>query len=113
MNNTNLDYILTFLSFLILVFISNTKNKEVKRISNKLTKGWINTLLILLIITLSMTENIRIGLFIAFTYILCIVRFNDSPMEHFSNYGPSPLNCGTYGNSRKNTGVAFYPINPN
>lgn len=113
MKNTNLDYLLTFLSFLILVFISNTKNQEVKRISNKLTKGWINTLLILLIICLSMTENIRIGLFMAFIYILCVVRFSDSPMEYFSNYGPSPLNCSTYGDSRKKTGSSFYPINPN
>jgi len=111
MKNTQLDNLIVLISFLVLVYISITNNQEVKRVSNKLTTGWINTLLIMLILLLTMTENLRVGLLVSLLYLIVVVRFNNSLTENFSQYGPSPLNCKTYGNSKEKTGSAFYPIN--
>ena len=58
MNSSQLNILFVLISFLILVCISTTNDQEVRRISNKLTTGWINTLLIMLILLLSMTENL-------------------------------------------------------
>tara|TARA_B110001469_G_C9306432_1_gene166058 strand:- start:9 stop:344 length:336 start_codon:yes stop_codon:yes gene_type:complete len=111
MKNTQLDNLIVLISFLVLVYISITNNQEVKRVSNKLTTGWINTLLIMLILLLTMTENLRVGLLVSLLYLIVVVRFNNSLTENFSQYGPSPLNCKTYGDSKEKTGSAFYPIN--
>lgn len=111
MKNTQLDNLIVLISFLVLVYISITNNQEVKRVSNKLTTGWINTLLIMLILLLTMTENLRVGLLVSLLYLIVVVRFNNSLTENFSQYGPSPLNCKTYGDSKEKTGTAFYPIN--
>ena len=110
--NTTLNNLCVLVGFLILVFISSTQNQEVTRVANKLTTGWVNTLLILLIVTLTMTENLRLGLLVVLVYLISVVRFNNGLHENFqSKPGPSPLNCDTYGNSREKTGTAFYPIN--
>ena len=110
--NQHLYNLCVLIAFLIIVFISSTQNMEVRRVANKLTTGWVNTLLILLIVTLTMTENLRCGLLVTFVYLISVVRFNNGLTENFeSKPGPSPLNCSTYGNSRENTGTAFYPLN--
>ena len=110
--NQHLNNLCVLIGFLIIVFISTTNNNEVKRVANKLTKGWVNTLLILLIVTLTMTEDLRCGLLVTFVYLISVIRFNNGLTENFeSKPGPSPLNCSTYGKSRENTGTAFYPIN--
>tara|TARA_B100000795_G_C22707140_1_gene402023 strand:+ start:249 stop:584 length:336 start_codon:yes stop_codon:yes gene_type:complete len=111
MNNIHLDNLTVLISFLVLVYISITKNQEVRRVSNKLTTGWINTLLIMLILLLTMTENLRLGLLISLLYLIVVVRFNNGLTENFSQYGPSPLKCSTYGDSKEKTGTSFYPIN--
>ena len=110
--NTILNNLCVLVGFLILVFISSTQNQEVTRVANKLTTGWVNTLLILLIVTLTMTENLRVGLLVVLVYLISVVRFNTGLHENFeSRAGPSPLNCNTYGDSREKTGTAFYPLN--
>ncbi len=111
MKNTHLNNLSVLIGFLVLVFVSSTENKEVERVANKLTTGWVNTLLILLIVSLTMTENLRLGLLLSLVYLIAVVRFNHGLVENFSQNGPSPLNCSTYGNSREKTGSAFYPIN--
>ena len=110
--NTHLNNLCVLVAFLVLVFISSTTNPEVTRVANKLTTGWVNTLLILLIVTLTMTENLRLGLLVTLVYLICVVRFNNGLTENFqSKPGPSPLNCSTYGDSKEKTGTAFYPLN--
>ena len=63
MKNTYLNNLGVLVVFLVLVYVSTTNNQEVRRVSNKLTTGWINTVLIMLILGLSMTEDLQIGLF--------------------------------------------------
>ena len=65
----------------------------------------------MLILLLSMTENLKVGLLISLIYLIVVVRFNNGLTENFSKYGPSPLNCKTYGDSKEKTGTSFYPIN--
>ena len=110
--NYHLNNLCVLVAFLVLVYISSTTNQEVGRVANKLTTGWVNTLLILLIVTLTMTEHLRLGLLVTLVYLISVVRFNNGLQENFdSKPGPSPLNCDTYGDSREKTGSAYYPIN--
>lgn len=111
MKNSYLNNLSVLVAFLVLIFLTTTDNQEVRRVSNKLTSGWVNTLLILLIISLTMTENLRVGLLVAVLYLIVVVRFNNGLTENFqSRAGPSPLNCDTYGDSKEKTGTAFYPL---
>lgn len=110
MKNTQLDNLVILVAFVVLVFISTTNNQEVRRVSNKLTTGWVNTVLIMLIVGLSLTENLRLGLLVAVLYLIAVIRFNRDLQENFSKPGPSPLNCATYGNSKERAGTAFYPL---
>ena len=110
MKNTQLDNLVILVAFVVLVFISTTNNQEVRRVSNKLTTGWVNTVLIMLIVGLSLTENLRLGLLVAVLYLIAVIRFNRDLQENFSKPGPSPLNCATYGNSKERNGTAFYPL---
>ena len=109
MKNNQLNNLVILIVFLVLVFTSITNNMEVRRVSNKLTTGWVNTVLILLILGLSITEDLQIGLLISVLYLVAVVRFNSGSNENFIS-GPSPLNCSTYGDSKKRTGTAFYPL---
>jgi hypothetical protein len=109
MKNSHLNNLGVLIVFLVLVFMSITNNMEVRRVSNKLTSGWVNTVLILLILGLAMTEDLRIGLLVSVLYLVAVVRFNNGTHENFMS-GPSPLNCSTYGDSKKKTGTAFYPL---
>lgn len=109
MKNNHLNNLAVLVVFLALVFMSVTNNMEVRRVSNKLTSGWINTVLILLILGLAITEDLRIGLLVSVLYLVAVVRFNNSSHENFRS-GPSPLNCSTYGDSKQKTGTAFYPL---
>ena len=109
MKNSHLSNLGVLVVFLALVFMSVTNNMEVRRVSNKLTSGWINTVLILLILGLAVTEDLRIGLLVSVIYLVAVVRFNNGTHENFRS-GPSPLNCSTYGDSKKRTGTAFYPL---
>ena len=63
--------------------------------------------LVLLIIVLTCTENIQIGFMLALLFLIMLVRFNQR--ENFIS-GPSPLNCETYGDSKKKTGTSYYPL---
>jgi hypothetical protein len=110
MKNTYLNNLGVLVVFLVLVYVSTTNNQEVRRVSNKLTTGWINTVLIMLILGLSMTEDLQIGLLVTVVYLIAVVRFNRDLKENFSQRGPSPLNCETYGNSKEKTGTTFYPL---
>ena len=64
----------------------------------------------MLIIGLTLTENLRLGILVAVLYLVSVIRFNNGSQENFSQRGPSPLNCKTYGNSKERTGTAFYPL---
>jgi hypothetical protein len=110
MKNTQIDNLVILVAFIVLVYMSTTNNKEVRRVSNKLTTGWINTVLVMLIVGLTLTENLRLGLLVAILYLVAVIRFNNGLHENFSQLGPSPLNCSTYGNSKERTGTAFYPL---
>ena len=110
MKNTQIDNLVILVAFVVLVFISTTNNQEVRRVSNKLTTGWVNTVLVMLIIGLTLTENLRLGILVAVLYLIAVIRFNNGINENFSNSGPSPLNCATYGDSKEKTGTAFYPL---
>ena len=76
MKNTYLNNLGVLVVFLVLVYVSTTNNQEVRRVSNKLTTGWINTVLIMLILGLSMTEDLQIGLLVTVVYLIAVVRFN-------------------------------------
>ena len=67
------------------------------------------TILIIVIITLVLTENIKIGFYLTILYLFLLIKYNN--VENFkSERGYSPLNCKTYGDSRKKTGSSFYPL---
>ena len=107
----------TFLTLLLVitfyVAISNsiTDNQKINSLLNRLTSGSVNTLLLLAIISLTMTEDLQIGFILSIIYLLVLIRVN-RVNENFRS-GPSPLNCSTYGNSREKTGVAQYPLHDN
>jgi hypothetical protein len=92
---------------LLTLWVGTTNHKKIARIGNQITSGYVNTVLILLIIVLTLTEDLQIGFILALLYLILLVRFNKK--EHFES-GPSPLKCDTYGDKKKNTGTAFYPL---
>ena len=112
-NNLNL-VLLTILVFaLFFSAVSNKVGEESKtnRILKKLTQGKVNTLLLLLIIGLTLSEDLQVGFLLAAIYLVVLVRTQKS-REDFES-GPSPLNCKTYGDSKEKTGTAFYPLHSN
>ena len=111
--NMYLNVLMLVLVFLVL-YVSIADNANLRTLGKRLTSGQINTVLILLIITLILTENIQMGLLITIIYLVLLVRFNSKEnKEHFdSDYGPNPLDCNTYGESASKTGIAQYPLNP-
>lgn len=97
----------------LFVSISNeiVNNKKINNLLNRLTEGPVNTLLLLSIIGLVLTEDSKIGLLLSIIYLIVLIRTNRNINinENF-RAGPSPLNCKTYGDSRKKTGSSFYPL---
>ena len=114
-NNLNLVLLTILISLILLFFVaaSNKVDKESKtnRILKKLTEGKVNTLLLILIIALTLSEDLQVGFLLAAIYLVVLVRTQKS-REDFES-GPSPLNCKTYGDSREKTGTAFYPLHSN
>ena len=112
-NNLNL-VLLTILIFgLFFVAASNTVGNDSKtnRVLKKLTEGNVNTLLLLSIIALTLSEDLQVGFLVASIYLVVLIR-TQKGREGFES-GPSPLNCKTYGDSKEKTGVAFYPLHSN
>ena len=109
MKNQNEMLMMTVSVVLIVLslLVGTTDNKKIKRIGRQLTSGYVNTILILLIIVLSLTEDLQIGFSLALIYLILLVRFNKQ--ENFES-GPSPLACQTYGDSKKKNGTSFYPL---
>lgn len=112
-NNLNLVLLTILIFALFFVAASNTVDKESKtnRILKKLTEGNVNTLLLLLIIALTLSEDLQVGFLLSAIYLVVLIRTQNS-REGFES-GPSPLNCKTYGDSKEKTGVAFYPLHSN
>ena len=88
MNNTN-DMInnMCLIVLVVLVFVSAlSQDKKLKKIANQLTDGKINTLLILVIVALIMTENLQVGfyylLYIQFYYTDSITIKKVSNLDH-------------------------------
>tara|TARA_A100001015_G_C14789310_1_gene632367 strand:+ start:358 stop:699 length:342 start_codon:yes stop_codon:yes gene_type:complete len=100
--------ILLLVLTIIVLFLSATNNRKVKKVSQQLTTGTVNIILILLIILLTATENIHAGLLLTLIFLLMLIRFNKR--EGFIS-GPSPLDCNTYGDSKKRNGTVYYPLN--
>ena len=105
--NEMLQMSLCVLLILVTLLVSTTNNKKVSRIGRQVTTGYVNTVLILLIIVLTLTEDLQIGFTLALLYLILLVRFNKR--ENFES-GPSPIKCDTYGDTKKKTGTAFYPL---
>ena len=105
--NEMLQMSLCVLLIVVTLLVSTTNNKKVSRIGRQVTTGYVNTVLILLIIVLTLTEDLQIGFTLALLYLVLLVRFNKR--ENFES-GPSPIKCDTYGDSKKKTGTAFYPL---
>jgi hypothetical protein len=93
-----------------ILYVSISKNNKLEEIGRKLTQGKINTLLILVIITLILTENVNLGILLSILYLLTLVRFNTKKENFQSEYGPSPLNCDTYRNKKDKIGNTQYPL---
>ena len=108
-NKAILNCVMSLVLIALTLFLGTTNNRKVKKVGNQLTEGKVNTVLIVLIIVLTLTEDLQIGFMLTLIYLVMLVRFNKK--ENFMS-GPSPLKCETYGDSRKRTGTAFYPINP-
>jgi len=110
MNNTNdVINVMCLLVLVVLVFVSAlSDDKKLKNIGSQLTDGKINTVLILVIVALIMTENLQVGFLLLVIYSVLLFRFNNNT-EGFKP-GPSPLDCKTYGDTNKNVGSAFYPL---
>ena len=112
MKNQNEVLMCSFCLILIVItlFLSVTQNRKVSKIGRQITSGQVNTVLILLIIVLTLTEDMQIGFMLSLIYLVLLVRFNRQ--ENFES-GPSPLSCDTYGDSKKRNGTAFYPLHAN
>ena len=112
-NNLNLVLLTILIFALFFVAASNSVEKDSKtnRILKKLTEGKVNTLLLILIIALTLSEDLQVGFLLAAIYLVVLVRTQKS-REDFES-GPSPLNCKTYGDSKEKTGTAFYPLHSN
>lgn len=112
--NMNMNMYINILTLILVVsifYVSMSQNNNLKNLGNRLTSGQINTVLILVIITLILTENIQLGLLVTILYIIMLIRFNkkNETQENFeSEYGPNPLDCKTYGDNKN--GTSFYPL---
>ena len=115
MKQNNLYLALITILIVVIFYVSVSENvvnnSKVNNVLNKLTDGEVNTVLLLAIICLTLTEDLHIGFLLATIYLIVLIRANKNK-EGFES-GPSPLNCKTYGNSREKTGVAFYPLHSN
>ena len=112
----NILYNLLLLILIIVIYyvtVSNNivNNPKVNNLMNRLTEGYVNTVLLLVIIGLTLTEDLNVGFLLSIIYLVVLIRTNHTK-EQFRN-GPSPLNCKTYGDSKEKTGVAFYPLHAN
>ncbi len=112
MKNQNEMMLCSFCLLLVVItlFLSVTHNRKVSKVGRQLTSGPVNTVLILLIIVLTITEDMQVGFMLTLIYLILLVRFNRQ--ENFES-GPSPLNCDTYGDSKKRNGSSFYPLHAN
>jgi hypothetical protein len=113
MNQTMLNNLLLTVLIICVLFVSISNeivnNEKINNLLNRLTEGSVNTFLLLSIIGLVLTEDSKIGLLLSIIYLVILIRTNRNINESF-RAGPSPLNCKTYGDSRKKTGSAFYPL---
>ena len=112
MNNTNdVINLLCLIGLFVLVFYTAiSENNRLKDVGHKITEGQINTVLILVIIVLVMTENLQVGFLLLVIYTILLFRFNNKNNKEGFRPGPSPLDCKTYGDSNKRVGSAFYPL---
>ena len=107
----NSDCVINLILIIIVFMLILTDNDQVRKISRKLTSGSVNTILILAIIAIVLTENIKVGFYLTIVYLFLLIKYNQNNTENFkSEYGYSPLDCKTYGESRKKTGSAYYPL---
>lgn len=109
MKNKN-ECLINMILIVVIFVIVLSNNDSLKRFGNKITSGKMNTILIVIIIGLLLTENLKMGFYLAIIYLFLLVRFNKNIEGFKSIPGYSPLNCKTYGDSRKKTGSAFYPL---
>tara|TARA_B100000989_G_C19216110_1_gene333905 strand:- start:159 stop:548 length:390 start_codon:yes stop_codon:yes gene_type:complete len=112
MNNTNdvLNLLCLIGLFVLVFFTAISESKRLKDVGHKITDGNINTLLILVIIVLVMTENLQVGFLLLVIYTVLLFRFNVKKNNEGFKPGPSPLDCKTYGDTNKRVGSAFYPL---
>lgn len=107
----NIDCLIKLILIIFILFIVLSDNKNVREISNKLTTGTANTLIILAIIVLTLSENLKIGFYLTIIYLFLLIKYNVNNKENFkSESGYSPLNCKTYKDSKEKTGSAYYPL---
>lgn len=106
----NLECFGNIILIIILFLVFTTNNVEVNKISNKMVNGNLNTILILVIITLILTENVKIGFYLTIIYLVLLMKKNHNIENFDSDLGYSPLDCNTYGESKKKTGNSFYPL---
>jgi hypothetical protein len=115
MKQNNLYLALITILIVIIFYVSVSENvvnnSKVNNVLTKLTNGEVNTVLLLAIIGLTLTEDLHIGFLLANIYLIVLIRSNKNK-EGFES-GPSPLNCKTYGNSKEKTGTSFYPLHSN
>jgi di/tricarboxylate transporter len=109
LNNESINCLASLILIVLVIFVSVTNNKNVRRVGNQITSGTVNTILILLIIALVLTEDLQMGFVLSLIYLVILVRFNEYA-ENFKS-GPSPLSCDTYKNNKEKTGGTFYPLN--
>ena len=113
MKNTNCECMINIILIIIIISLAITNNKEIKNIGQKITDGYMNNLIIIIIIALTTSENMKIGLYLTIIYLFLLIKYNKN-FKKFTNFksqhGYSPLNCKTYGNSKKKTGSTFYPL---
>lgn len=107
----NMDCLVKLILIIFILIIVLTDNKNVRNVSKKLTSGTTNTLIILAIIVLTLTENLKIGFYLTIIYLFLLIKYNVNSKENFkSEYGYSPLDCKTYKDSKNKTGSAYYPL---
>lgn len=104
----NLECVIYVLLILATFFMSVSNDEKLRRTSNKVTHGQVNTILIVVIIALLLTVDVVMGFLLAVIYMVALIRFHNGSETFIS--GPSPLACATYGDSKKKTGTAFYPL---
>ena len=76
MQNNNECLIKIILIVIIFILVLNNNNKTIQNFGNKITSGYINTILIVVIIGLILTENIQIGFYLAIIYLFLLIKYN-------------------------------------